>query len=889
MAGTVGVVDGVAMYTGDGINDGIYYLNEGGINLSNTRAQIRVAAIEEDATDTAGVAIRFRRADEDNWWEFGMSPDSSEYILRKNVAGVLFTVHEPGLTRGSGDILKVETYEQRINCYLNETLITSIEDTDLQENETVGIRFSAGCVLSAVDDFYALILTTDIRDLLTFSPTYEIFVDWDNDGGLNIGDFETTTDGWIAFGTNPPDIDTSNLYIRSGFISLHVQWNNWNLFRFDTVDSGFDQGGFGGPEYNNPPIPFKFNQAGQGFDDGYFAVTKNDAQPVTTEPAYVQPGVYKVIDRLVPGREYTLKAWIYIPSNSPGEATGVSMGISGISGAVTSTLENEWEHLSFTYIATAEEHTVAIYSTDLNPGWTDECFVDEVMNIGAYEDISCYVLNQPINFRYGRDQARSLASISPGDVEFELNNEDAIFSPDNPGSVLFGYLAPGKPMLMRATYNNQTVNLFHGFVDNYTLHPDKGDQYVTMTCMDVLQYLANATMDTELYPSIQTGEAISVILDSVNWPEEKRDIDQGATTVRWWCEEGSTGLEAVQALVESEGLPSIAYVDAFGNFVFRSRHHRFLQTASKSIQAFIRSDKEFDEPNFSGPVTYDIGWKDIINQIKVDIDELVARELDEVWSEDDLISITAGETYTVNVKTGDAFFNAVLPTVEDEDIVLKTGSGSLASVNMTRTSGKSTTLTLTAGASAVLIKRLRLRANSVDVGRTKKIIKEDSTSITTYGPQSEGVNKFPWVNVNDMDAIADIILGQRAERLPVVYINLNHGHPIRLSHILNRKLSDRIHLQEMLQTFMNDDYFIEVLEHEIKNSGTEHTLTLGCEKAREQLLVDEGETPPPTFTFDVAGQGFDDGYFQSEGSGFTLSGSLFILDQSNLDEDGLGF
>ncbi len=889
MAGTIGVVNGVAMYTGDGINDGIAYLDVGGLDYSNTRLQLHILAVEESTSDPSGIALRFRRSDESNYWEFGMSQTSTEYVLTKRVAGIDFTVSEPNLTRGAGDIIRVECYEQRINCFVNETMVISVEDTDLQSNQQVGMRFSAGCIDSAADNIYAVVLEDDIRQYLTYYPTYEFFVDWDQDGGLNIGDFETTTDSWVPFGSQLPAIAISDEFVRSGSKSLEIDWIKWAPFQFDVSGHGFDQGTFGGPEYENPPNPFKFNQAGQGFDDGRFAVTKVDNSPTTIEANFVTPGVSKTMTKLVAGRSYTLRTWVYTPEFG----THTTIGIQGISGGATSTLWNQWQELTYTYVATATEHVIVIYAVDTNPSHESITYIDQVMNIGAYEDISCYVIGDrnDINFRYGRDQERSLASIAPGDVQIELDNKTQIFSPDNPGSVLAGYLSPGKPVMIRASYNNQAVNMFHGFVDNYTLHPDPENQSVTMTAMDVLQYLANAKVTTGLYPSIQTGEAINLILDAVDWPQDKRDVDQGATTVRWWWVDDTEGLEAVQDLVQAEGLPANAYVDAFGNFVFRSRHHRFLKTASKAVQGFFRSCAEFDEPNFSGPITYDIGWKDIINQVKVEIEERGAEQLDSVWEQAELVSILPGETYTLNVKTSNPFFGAILPSVANKDIELKTGSGDLASVNMSRDNGASTTITLTAGATAVTVGKVNLRAFSVPILRTRKVIQEDSESVILYGPQTAS-NNFGSVGYNDMDMIAQVLLGQRAERLPVVNIKLNNGHPIRISHILNRQLSDRIHLYEMLQTFMDDDYFIEVLEHEISNTGNTHVLSIGCEKARDQLVVDEEAEGPPIFTFDVTGQGFDDGYFSPEGTGFTLANSLFILDQSVLgvtDGDGLGF
>lgn len=893
MAGTVGVVNGVAMYTGDGINDGLYYINVGGIDFSNLRAQMKIEAIE-GGTNTAGVALRFRRSDENNWWEFGHNDGDTSYVLRKMVAGVPETMAEPGITRAAGDLIRVEAYEEAIACYVNDTLVARVDDFDLKDNTNVGMRFSAGCVDSAVDNFYALLITDDIRTNLTYFMDYEVFVDWDNDGGLTIDDFEFTQnlDDYTTFGSIPPDLEISDTFFRTGTHSLHVTWTNWNLFQFDVAGHGFSQGGFGGNEYGNPTTPFQFDAGSRGFDDGFFAVSHSDTIPTLGDPVYVSPGLSRTLEDLVPGRTYDLNVWVYVPSFS----SPITIDILGISGAVTSTLFNRWEKLVFHYEATATEHDLRIYSSEVNPGTPgvhDEAFVDEIQNLGAYEDITCYVIGNrdDITFREGRDQARSLASIAPGDVNLVLDNSTQIFSPDNPGGVLYQYLSPGKPMIIRATYNNQVVNLFQGFVDDYVLNPQREDLSVTMTCMDALQWLANTTLSTAIYPALQTGDAINLVLDAAGWPEAKRDIDQGASTIRWWWEEGTNGLQAVQDLVESEGLPAIAYVDGFGNFVFRGRHHRFQRGRSTGIQATIRNCVEFDEPNFSAPVTYDIGWKDIINQIDVDIDERNPIGYDEVWStaDDELTVISAFETYTLVVKPSDPFYGATTPSVEDGTLVLQTGSGTLNGVSISKDSGQATKLVITAGSTDVTLTKVSLKAFSVPVLRTRKVTDESTTSIAKFGPQANQNSNFPWTNVNDMKSIAQVILGQRADRLAVVYITLNNGHPIRISNIMNRQLSDRIHIVEMMQTFMNDDYYIEVLENSISSGATSHTLSIGCEKARDQLLTDEGEEPESIFTFDVAGQGFDDGFFSGSGSGFTSTDTLFILDSSRLDVDGLGY
>lgn len=874
---TIGVIDNQAYMSGAVTGDGVWYLSTG-TDFSDVRVEATIATLQDDPTDTDGWGLRFRRADENNWWEFGTNTLDTTYVLRKMVAGDLFIVDEPGVERAPDDIIRVDCFDSVINCYVNQTLVASIVDTDLQANTHAGIRVSVGASETRLDNFSALQLTSSIS--LDNFPEYQVWVDWDNDGGLTLADFESedSIEGFTGFGSIAPVLEVSREQVKSGNQSMKVTWANWNLLQFDTAGHGFDQGKFGGDEFVNPPISFKFNQAGQGFDDGAFAVTRVEANPTV-----VTPGFKDVVPNLIVGRVYDVKCWIWIPTGS----TAMTFGIEGI-GTVTSTLNDVWEELSFTYTATATSHNVIFSPTTSNPDEGDIAFVDQIVNLGAFEDITCYVVGDSINFKFGRDQARSLASIAPGEVELELDNSTQIFSPDNPGSVLAGYLAPGKPMLIRVNYNNQTTNLFHGFIDNYTLHPDPEDQSVTMTCMDVLQWVANTDVTTALYPTIQTGEAINVILDTIGWPAEKRDIDQGATTVRWWWLEAANGIDAIQDLVSSEGIPASCYVDPFGNLVFRSRHHRQLRNQSRAIQAYIRSCNEFDEPAFSGPITYDIGWKDIINRVEVEIEERIPEPFGEVYTSNDPIEIPAGETYTHRFKTSNPFYGAVTPSVADETIELGGGSGQPSSVNLSVDAGQSGAITITAGASVVRIKKITLNAFQVTAPKTRKSFNEDTTSIETYGPQST-TSEFPWANLNDMDSIAQVILGQRSDRLPVVYIKLNNGHPIRISNMLKRQLSDRVHLVEYLQTFMNDDYFIEVIEHNIEAGGRKHTVTLGCEKAREQSVIEQDENPLPVFTFDVAGQGFDDGYFVEGGEGFTLTDNLFILDESLLDQDGLGF
>lgn len=504
------------------------------------------------------------------------------------------------------------------------------------------------------------------------------------------------------------------------------------------------------------------------------------------------------------------------------------------------------------------------------------------------EDITSRVLGtrSPIKFAYGRDQARALSAIRAGEVAFEVNNESKDYSPDNGSSPLAGNLEPGKPMLIRATFNAVTYDLFRGFLDDYDLKPSSTANVSTASFsgLDLLHKLAQADMSTELYSSLQSGEAIHKLLDAIGWPEADRDIDQGATTLRWWWEEGVDGLTALKKIVDSEGPPAFAYVGTDGNFVFRDRHHRLTTTESTTVQATFTASGS--EPQFSEPMEYNVGWRDLINQVVIEVHEREAQPLQAVWRNEDAFSMTAGEVIEFEIKPSDPFFGAVVPSPgpAGSDIRVTEGSDDDLEVTLSRTSGQSVVCKLKA-ASAMTISFFQMRAFPVTVARTVKVVAENAQSIAKHGVRTDTDINPAWGNRNDAFAVASIIVAQRGERLPVVHITIKNANDTRLTQILSRDLSDRIHITETGETGLDDDFFIEQIEHEIAQAGKVHNVTFGCEK-----ISLSASATPTYFTFDVAGKGFNDGVFGEEGM---IEGSkLFILDDpvnGVLDDAGLGW
>lgn len=676
---------------------------------------------------------------------------------------------------------------------------------------------------------------------MTAKAAYEIWIDWDNDGGLFAGNFEGSLDGWQGSGTSEPPLNLSAAVAHLSGTSMQINWTAYTPS--GTGDTG---------------IEVKFGDSGRGFDLGRFGGG--------TSADVIAPVVTKGFPSLVIGRQYDFTAWVYVPA-SGGEH--VRIGVEGLAVSPVSSVTDKWQQLTCTFTAANTQHSLQITSAGNTDG-TEITYVDEMMVIGPGENVSNRVLGlrTPLSISYGRDQARSLSTVQPGTVTMEIDNRSRDYSPDNPTSVMAGFLSSGKQVLIKATYEEISHVMFSGYLTEYKITPDKNVRSVQFGCQDILSKL-NANISTPVYKVLRTGDGVHAILDAIGWPLDKRDVDPGATIMSYWFAEGSSGLEALNDIISSEGPPAIAYVDSANRFVFRDRHHRVLRPPSISSQVTFVG--EGAEPQFSSPMTYDIGWSDIVNSIDVTVNQMTPGEVDAVFTSTDIINLASGESRTITIQSDSPFIEAIVPIL-GIDFTLQYGSVNIA---LSRDSGQACDIIVTA-TSASVVSGMILRARPITATATYKVVSTDPGSITDNGIVSYD-GSMPWANVNDATAVAAILLGQRAQRLPIITITVNNGNATRMEQILARDISDRAHVVED-ETFTDHDFFIEKIEHSIEDVGANHTVTFSMERVRTQVT--------PVFTFDDSSKGFDVGQFGL--SGFDDSNTVFVLDQSNLDMGLLG-
>lgn len=450
----------------------------------------------------------------------------------------------------------------------------------------------------------------------------------------------------------------------------------------------------------------------------------------------------------------------------------------------------------------------------------------------------------------------SYLSTSMSSVTLSTNTwTEILASATSPGtagraSIRYGFTGtPGAGSILYGANMYLTAaptTLFRGHLDEFNVYPARGERKVQISGLDALAKLNEARANTDLYPAIRTGDAIGAVLDSIGWPAPDRDIDTGATTLRWWVAYDEDAFVAIQSIVDAEGSPALLTIDGDNKVVFRDRHHRLIRTASTTPQATFRDTGS--EPKFSAPLLYDHGWRDVVNDVAFNVDERQPEPtLSDIWSSDQIYSLGASASTTVAFETEDPFYELITP-VSDTDYTVQ--SGGVSSITLSRTKGRQCTVTITATGSGLVLSGLRVRGYSVTVARTMRASASDSTSITAYG-RKQGPDNVGDASYEDAKSIASLLVASRKDRLPIVTFDLVGSNSTRLTECFNRDLSDRVTVVDA-ETGLNDAFFVEQMSHAVTEAGLLHTTTFGCEKVPSGSGLDD---PTTVFIFDHATQG----------------------------------
>lgn len=417
----------------------------------------------------------------------------------------------------------------------------------------------------------------------------------------------------------------------------------------------------------------------------------------------------------------------------------------------------------------------------------------------------------------------------------------------------------------------KTYVIHGGVLDDFDVQSMSAARTFGGKSLDAFGRAQGGNLSTAVYRTIRTGTAVGVVLDAIGWPADMRAIDPGVTAVPYWWEEGTSPSDAISKLVNSEGAPAIAYVEA-GVFVFRDRHHRVRSTASNTSQGTYSliqpagSGPGYDFKVEKGSFTYDHGLKSIVNSVTFSVDIRTLTDVEEVWSSEDTIVMNSGDVLTFLVQTTDPVLDAITPTSAAGDIQAYAGT---FTTNIDRTSGQKFVLTLTCTSTGT-VTRLALRGYPITVSRTVQVTSSDQASINQYGTATWPDDGNPvWANPYDAQAIADRIIATYANnraRISFSTVNFNDRYE---SEICSLRISDRYTVRNDALG-LNADFYVERVEHSVERWQIHRIVVY--------MIAVEPVQAANAFTFGVAGKGFDQGAFAVPG--IDNAATMFVFDQA---------
>ena len=177
------------------------------------------------------------------------------------------------------------------------------------------------------------------------------------------------------------------------------------------------------------------------------------------------------------------------------------------------------------------------------------------------------ITDKVIDVSIARGKNRELDRFSAGALTVNLNNEDRAFDPLYPSGTYSSFVIPRRDIRI----TTDSVRQFTGIVDdwNFRYSPD-GRSRAEIVATDDFTLLARQQVTAGTATTEFSGARVEAVLDqeSVNWPSDRRNIDEGSSTLGTDVFEGNA-LEYLQKVETSE--QGQLFIDKTGNLTFRGR------------------------------------------------------------------------------------------------------------------------------------------------------------------------------------------------------------------------------------------------------------------------------------------------------------------------------
>lgn len=195
---------------------------------------------------------------------------------------------------------------------------------------------------------------------------------------------------------------------------------------------------------------------------------------------------------------------------------------------------------------------------------------------GLLTDVSAYLRTDDLSIRRGR--ADELQGGQAGTLTCILRNPDRRFEPEYASGAYSPNVVPMRRIVLDATWNSATYNLFRGLITSWTPDYDAatGDAIVIVQAVDLLgSYLAQAVNQVSV-AGMNTGQAIVAVIfqGGAGLSAFDHDADFGNSVLSSsYTGVGEKMAAVIQAAARVEGTP--VWCDGQGRVIFQSRQARY--------------------------------------------------------------------------------------------------------------------------------------------------------------------------------------------------------------------------------------------------------------------------------------------------------------------------
>ena len=468
-----------------------------------------------------------------------------------------------------------------------------------------------------------------------------------------------------------------------------------------------------------------------------------------------------------------------------------------------------------------------------------------------------------------------------GTLTLTLRNGDGKYTQTNQSSPIYtayGGIRPGlKVKVTMFITGGSTHNMWSGFLDLIeTVNPTEPLEAGTakLSALGILSRFAKGEVNITLQEQVTTGAALDTLLDAVDWSLTQRDLDIGRTTLyKWWVKKEQNPLDSMRQLQDAELGRLREGKD--GKVVFDSRRHLFEEPGSLVSATFGIGGLEMWEPKPLNSYQYVYNsYRGNQRTFNLSDEEILATIADNqlgVGGKPPLLP--AGETRTYWFELNEYSPSDYISIYEWSESAAPVTLHANTDINGNDDNGIGTSVTIDMEGPGVLTEPLvtrysqrlkyEIRNNSgsdayltvfraygiaIVESEPNPIKVDDLESQLVYGV-CEYPNPDPWctdyedglamarylVDATPQDSSGSSlgIMAYPRTRIEFkIMANVDHDHLIAAQAI---DINQRIHINDLdsdgasvYGLYVDDDFIVDSLVHEVDNLGRFHTVTAQC-------------------------------------------------------------